>query len=193
MSSYPEFLTSITSENIPTPPPDPLPNPIPSTTTIDESATSIRQQITARRRAIVQKSKDLLARFVEEKGNFESLLTEYNTKELSPSDALYKRIGGTRKLMESAKKNYKLAYDEYNSEITDLALAKHMLREVERRLLVVEVALKGIVRETEEGKEGVREGFVESGEVDELKDRLFRMGDEEETWENLPPVGFYMV
>jgi hypothetical protein len=192
------------------PPNPPIPT-ITSTTTLESAASLIRTEIQARRDLINQKLEQLHARLQEETDTLNSLIDEYNALKNhrnQPLPGLKKRIVGNKGLLEAAKNNFRLAYDEFagSEDIKDLALARHKVREMERRLMVVEVSVQSMERVTveedegdkeEEGDKNGNEDVVDSVETKEL--RLHRkavmevVDAEEEETRNLPPSQLWTV
>ncbi|KAJ4307671.1 hypothetical protein N0V94_009657 [Neodidymelliopsis sp. IMI 364377] len=176
------------------------------------AASLIRAETQARRNLINQKLDQLHARLQQEADTLNSLIDEYNAlknRRNQPLLGLKRRIVGNKGLLEVAKNNFRLAYDEYVSseDVKDLALARYKVREMERRLRVVEVSVQSMERVTveedevdkdeEEGEEKGNEDVVDSVETKEL--RLHRkavvevVDVEEEERRNLPPSQLWTV
>lgn len=206
-------------------PPSPT---ITSKPTNSEALDLLRADLAHRRYTAKQKSSQLRIRFAEEEARLEALIQQHDSKDDSSAytladHALADRITGTRNLIDSARRNYIAACDDFAAgvDLTVVGFASQRLIEVERRLVAVEVGLQGIERVTTVrdmgdvegsgerstvrgglggGEETDNDGDVDVGAGDGVeldrsreKRKSYTLDDARRNPEGLPLIGFYRV
>lgn len=118
----------------------------PSTPSNEDGGDPLRDLIEARRLIAHTKHAQLKLRIAAEDAALDELTAEYR---ITPSLALESRMISTRDVLDSIKRNFNLAVDEFEAgyHVETLGMAMGIMEDVERRLMAVEVGLKGIGRE----------------------------------------------
>lgn len=215
MLSYLDFFDLIAIDTMSAPPTIPHVSIITSSTTNEEALDIIRQKVNERRQDYIQKASTLRVRIEKDKADVKTLIAEYDAGTSPSQSALKKRIVSTRGLLDSVINNFNAAMNDHAGSmyLTDVAMSQHMVVEIERRLRVVEVALRGgIEGETKESESDVDEINEERGRDNLAEDRLFRVYDDAmerieyeqddiffrwedagESQQKMPPIGLFRV